>query len=166
MSLSKSTLESNILSAFNETFNIIKGNVSGTPPLIPSPVANNLAKAYDDYVKSGSPKAGALSMATPGNLATLSSLMVQNMMTGWTPGLIAYWTPVNWVGPGFIPANPTVPAILSGIAAPLAATLATKSNREDAAKRIAAILHSYTVQITVITTTIPPGTVVAIVPIM
>ncbi len=104
-------------------------------------------------------------MGTPGNLATLSALLVQNLMTGWTPGLLAYWTPVNWVGPGFIPVNPTVPVILSGIAAPLAATLAIKTNREDAAKRIASILHSYTVQITVVTTTLPPATVVAIVPI-
>lgn len=167
MPLVEQVLAQNIKDAFEKTFDVIKGEVAGSPPLIPQVVANNLAQAYDSYVKSGAPLAGALMMATPGNLASLSAAMVQNMMRGWTPGLLSYWTPVIWAGPGFIPANPTIPAALSGIAAPLENTLQKQTDdRMDAARRIANVLHTYTLQIQVLATTVPPASAVSILPIL
>lgn len=166
MPLSASTLSDGLTRAFKKTFDTVKGSVDGSPPNIPKVVADELAAAYDGYVTSGSPKAGALSIVIPGIPASLGSAMVAPMMAGWFPGLVAYWTPVIWTGPGFIPINPTIPAALSGIAPEISKFLAGGSHSlEESADKISEILHKYTTQLMVTATTVPPASVVTIVPV-
>lgn len=164
MALSLSTLTQNIIGVFQDGLKI-KTATAGSPPLIDRSVAKALADAYDSYIKSGAPKAGSLSISVPGNVSALEQALTPTMMAGWSPGLLSYWSPVMWAGPGFIPANPTIPVAMAGVTPEVIPVVSTPStSMENVASRIAAILHKYTMQIKVTstTTTVPP--VVAVIP--
>jgi hypothetical protein len=154
MPLQKSSLKSNLVSAFND----IKKNKHPGGPKLPKMslfAATRLAKAYDDWVNSSVPLAGALTISVPGQPSLLAALLVAPLMAGWAPGLLAYWSPVMWAGAGFAPANPTIPAALAGIAPEMAAQMGNMaSSIDDIADKIATILHKYTTQLQVTATTL------------
>jgi hypothetical protein len=166
VALSSDTLKSSLIQALQKTFNEDPENIAWDPPNIPIVVANSLADAYDSYVSSGSPTAGTLSIVSPGIKSVLASALIAPLMTGWAPGLIAYWTPVVWTGPGFIPINPTIPVPLAGIAPEISSMLSEgPQSLEDATDKISKILHKYTTLLTVTATTIPPASIVSILPV-
>lgn len=168
MPLSQKVLSTNIANAFKQF--VQSKDKTNSSPQIGVSVAQALAQAYDNYVKAGQPLAGALIISVPPVPSGLASALVAPNFAGWAPGLITYWTPVIFAGPGFIPVNPTIPAALSGITSPLAAVLKAnqtgKSSIDDSADQIASILHSFTIQVMVTTTTTSTPPVVAVVPIV
>jgi len=166
MPLSKDTLKSNILKAYNDAMN---GTIQfDNPPQPPPPglskqMAGALAKAYDDYAKQA--QAGALTtIATPG----LKSALEQNLTgcedySGWAIGVGLYWAPVMFAGGGYIPANPmlpvTVTALIVGISGEMPGYIkTTRSSVDQAAGDLATLLHSWTtkLQVTTTTTSTPP----------
>lgn len=169
MALSKDLLKSLLLKAFSD----IKRNPgSNSLPLISQEVAMKLALAYDQYAKLAN--AGPLLPATPGNITGLASqLSSLPLFSGWGPGLVLYWTPVMFSGPGFIPVNPTVAAGASVASAQIASYLSpiissigsSKQTEDQFLESLSSILHSatQTVIVTATTTTAPP--VVSTIPV-
>lgn len=160
--LDQEELKKQLMAAFDR----IKKNkdipVPSSPLLSPF-AANELAMAYDTWIKNTPPKAGgALSISSPGQTSLLAaSLASIPLMAGWAPGLLAYWTPVLWKGPGFSAApNPTIPAGILALAVPLATLISPppKVTSEDAfAAELAGILYAGT-KIGIIVTATPDAT--------
>ena len=165
MPLSKSDLKANILTAFR---NVKSSPGPLTAPLMSPIVANQLANAYHKYALAG--MAGALKAIVPGQPAALGGpLAAVPLFLGWGPGLLAYWTPVIFAGPGFIPANPTVPAAVVGVTADIVLLLPPNpikiKTEEEFADKLATALDLWTKKIMVITTTVSVPPVVAPMPL-
>lgn len=171
MPLSQSVLKANLLKVFNEA-NESKTKDPG-PPLIPVNLAQAFADAYDKYAQ-GAKTIGPLTQVSPGVTPGLAGSLVLPMFAGWGPGLIAYWSPVTYAGPGLIPVNPviaSVPAAFGPIVTELGPTLFKdmtdgKKSADDVADKIATILHKYTGKLLVLTTTTSVPPVVAMVPVV
>lgn len=166
MSLEKGVLEESLLKAFMK-IKQTKGS-PGLAPLISPPVALELANAYHEYAQKAI--AGPLSLASPGVPAALAGILSAiPLFAGWGPGLLAYWTPVTFAGPGFIPVNPTVPVAVIGASAEIILMLPPNpikiKTEEEFVQKFAEILHKYTTQVMVVatTTTVPP--VVSTIPV-
>lgn len=163
MPLLQQSLSSGIADAFRNGMKITEGS-AGCPPNIVSSVAKELAGAYHSYASKI--MAGPLTPISFPMLSILETSLEPHRMIGWGTGLMSYWTPVMWKGPGFIPANPTIPGIISA-AGPEVFSLFSNTipSLEECADRIASILHKYTMQLKVLatTTTVPP--VVSILPV-
>jgi hypothetical protein len=155
--LKPDTLAQSLIAAQKRIQNL-KPPFAPPAPLMALTVAAEYAKAYDDWVNASSPLAGGvLSIITPGSKDLITASLVSvPLMAGWVPGLIAYWTPVVWAGPGYIPANPTVAAAISGMAAPLAVLFVPPplfTSQEAFATALATILYTFTLLVTVTGTT-------------
>jgi hypothetical protein len=161
MPLSQSILKREISSAFN---NILKIKDKTPIGVIHPQAAEALASAYDNYVISGQPLAGVLKISVPPVRATLVPFLSAPSLAGFVPGLSAYWSPVIWTGPGFIPTNPTIalpsPTLANDILSVLRDSVQLRLSSTDVADRIASLLHTYTTSITVTatTTSVPPVT--------
>lgn len=162
MPLIEATLKAGILNVFTQNTNS-KGK-DPKPPAIPDQVAQALADAYDKYAL-GAKAVPPLTQVTPGVVAGLAKALVAPSMAGWAPGLLAYWSPVTYGGPGFIPVNPVAPSVgaLSGISAEINDLFFknltnSKASADEVAGKIAGILHKYTtmLMITATTTSVPP----------
>lgn len=171
MPLSQAVLKANILKVFNEA-NASKDKEPG-PPNIPTSLADKFADAYDQYA-AGAKTIGPLAQIVPGLKTGLAGSLNLPMFAGWGPGLIAYWAPVQYAGPGFIPVNPVAPsqtAAFASIITELGPTLFKdmtdgKKSAADAADKIATILHKYTLKLMVTTTTTSAPPVIATVPVL
>ena len=160
MPLSKDTLKSNILQAYND---ILDGKITFDNPPDPAPpgmskqLAAALADAYDKYAKQA--QAGALTVSVPGVKATLeSNLKGSEEYGGWAVGVGLYWAPVMFAGGGYIPANPVVPTtvttVISGIAGDMPGYIKTERDSVDkAAGDLAELLHKHTTKLQVLSTT-------------
>lgn len=140
----------------------------GSPPNVPLAVAERLGRAYDSYARTV--LAPVLTVVTPPNLPGLVAALTAPMLSGWAPGLVAYWTPVTFFGPGLIPVNPIDPSSLASLA-PIVSTGVVQAlappfpaTTAEAAARMASALHSATLSLRVITTTTTVPPVVAPVP--
>ncbi len=165
MSLEKSTLEKALLKAFMK---IKETNSPGFAPLLSPGVALALAEAYHEYAKDAS--AGPLVVASPGIPSALAGILsVIPLFAGWGPGLLAYWTPVTFAGPGFIPVNPTIPVAVVGVTAEIVLMLPPNpikiSSETEFVQKFADILHRYTTQIMVTATTTSAPPVVSTIPV-
>lgn len=166
MSLSKDTLKSNILKAYNDAMNGVitfDNPPDPAPPGLSKQMAAALAKAYDDYAKQA--VAGALStIVTPGMKATLeSNLKGCEDYSGWAIGVGLYWAGVTFTGGGYIPVNPILPTsvtlVIAGISGDMPTYIKTERDSVDkAAGDLAELLHKHTVklQVTSTTTSTPP----------
>lgn len=163
--LIKSVLKSKIKQALEDTAKV-KDSEAGAPPMIHSKAAKAIAAAYDDYASQA--QAGPLLISVPGQKILIEQGLSAPSFAGLGPAILLYWTPIMWAGAGFIPANPTIPVALSGIAPEIAAMIAgTKPDSMDTfADKLSTILHTYTGQLMVLatTTSIPP--VVSTIPVM
>lgn len=166
MPLVQTVLKTKIEQAFKDLLDDKSKDPSGK---VNQSAADKLSSAYDDYASQA--LAGAL---TPTGLkpikATLMGLMVgQQLHDGFDKGLLAYWGPVMWAGPGFIPLNPTIPAGLAGVGNDLKSAFKDladgKASVSDAADKIAQILHKYTGKLKVTATTVPPTSAVSTIPV-
>lgn len=176
MPLSKNVLKNNLIYAFNNIKTAKKPEFKvQLAPLQPPAVAREFAIAYHRYAAMAT--AGALPLQiSRGSIDALAGpLMTIPLWAGWGPGFLAYWTPVAFTGPGFLPANPILPPtiaagaglitaeILAGILNP---TNMTSSNTEEAvADKLATILHKYTTQLQVLATTLTVPPVVSNMPV-
>lgn len=157
MALTKDGLKRKLLGVFE---GIEKGEIPVSfppvppPPLMAKEVAAALARAYDAWVGESSPTAVGLTIVSRGShLALAAQLSALPLMAGWTPGLVSYWTATTWGNnPLFVPVNPTFSAALVGLGPELAAFVLPPpkvSSKEEAADRIAEMLHKYSMQIKV-----------------
>lgn len=157
MPLALDTLKSALLNALDESSKI-EGPPASDPLSIPTKVAKSLAAAYHSYA-STTLALPMVSRVVPASLSSLESALTTFKMAGWEPGLIAYWSPVTWTGPGFIPVNPMVVASLSGISSEVERLMSSMSpSVQEFSGKLAGILHKHTVGLQVITTTLsaPP----------
>ena len=174
MALVQSELSSRILSAFNKQLETKTS--SSEAPGVPVDVADGLAQAYHLWVMSGFPTA-PLTFSVPPIQQTLSSALVVPEFKGWGPGLVAYWSPTQLTGPGFIPANPISPSVFAAFSS-LVLTLSetvggiisgAAADRGETpsgvADKLASALFTFTVSLSFMmtTTTMPPTT--AVVPV-
>lgn len=161
MPLSQSVLKGELLNAFNKISQIKDKTPQG---VIHPQAADALASAYDNYVLAGQPLAGILQISVPPVKASLTAVMTMPSLAGFPAGLPAYWAPVIWTAPGFIPVNPTIPtppgSMVSDILNILTSAVEKKSSAEDVADQVSSILHTYTTGLLVTATTIsvPPVT--------
>lgn len=166
MPLVQADLKDKLKTAFEDLQKEKTDSPAGT--VIP-PSATKIADAYHAYAKNA--MAGPLTPdGLPGVASILEAAMTgQPLDAGLDTGCLAYWSPVMWKGPGFIPMNPTIPAGLSGLKADLTAAFkkltADKASVSDAADEIAKILHTYTTKLQVTATTVPPASVVSTLPV-
>lgn len=168
MPLQKDALKQNFLRVFSD---ISSGKIKTSSPPVPPPpalcleAAQALSDAYDRWVKGSNPMAGPLtSIVVPGASAGLTASLVLPLFTGWGPGFLAYWTPVMFAGPGFIPVNPIVPvstaAAVAGITAEMALLVSPASlptapqSLEQTADVLSTILHRWTLSLQVLGTTL------------
>lgn len=164
--LSQELLKNNL----KEAFSTIKANPGPlTAPLMSPIVSSQLANAYHRYAITAT--AGPLVQVVSGNPAVLASqLSALPMMGGWQTGLVLYWTPVMFTGPGFIPLNPIVPASLStagaAISALLAESFSTSMSEDVFCLRLSGVLHTVTSGLIVTSTTISTPPVIAPVPVV
>lgn len=165
MALSKSALKSGILAAFQK----IKSNPGqALAPNMSLPVARELADAYHTYASTA--MAGSTTITIPGQASTLAGVLSSvPLFLGWGPGMLAYWSPVMFGGPGFIPSNPTVAAAIVGATAEIALLLPpniiTIRTEEEFAEKLSTILDRWTKLVMVVTTTTTPTPVVLVVPV-
>ncbi len=162
--LSKSALKSKFIGIFNDVQNrvIQVPNPSIVPvPLIPSPIAIALANAYHEWATGAS--AGAM-VPVGGNPSVIAGpLSSMPMMSGWGPGLIAYWLATPWVSvpPGTL-AGVSIPAIMAKVPVDIASRILVppypgRSSKEDFADILADILFVNTKSLTVTQTVIQGG---------
>ena len=167
MALVQTVLKQNILNAMNKIKASKESDI--TSPLLSSVDAQAYADAYHSYAASA--MAGIATIAIPGQASALKGpLMGMPLFTGWGPGLVAYWTPVMFTGPGYIPVNPTIAAGAIGASAEIALLLPpNKTNvktEEEFADKLATILDSWTKKVMVTLTTLPtPVPVVSVSPL-
>lgn len=159
MALDPKRLRNNLADSFKKGRAVL--DRADPPVMIPRRVASLLAEAYHEYAISA--QAGpAVSMVVPPSPSVLESALVAPMLAGWAPGLAAYWAPVIWTGPGLIPVNPTVPAAVLGVAPEVLGLLSSLSPEDLFLDRLSEILHRYTGQVLVTTTTVPPPVVIPV----
>jgi len=161
MALLQPILKQNILNAMNKIKASKESDV--TSPLLSSVDAQAYADAYHSYAASA--MAGIATIVVPGQASALKGpLMGMPLFTGWGPGLVAYWTPVMFTGPGYIPVNPTIAVGAIGASAEIALLLPPNKidikTEEEFAGKLATILDKWTKNVIVLLTTIsvPPIT--------
>lgn len=167
MALVQATLKAQLEAAFKT----LQADTATSSPkgTVISSSATLLAAAYHTYASLALVDAG-FSQVTPATPSPMQAAMIgQPLDAGFESGMTAYWTPVTWTAPGFIPVNPTNPAGISGVASDLKSAFKDltdgKASVSDAADRIATILHTYTQKVMVNTTTVPPASVPATLPL-
>ena len=165
MALVKSLLKSGILAAMRSVKN--NPGPSSAPNMSPA-VAREFANAYHSYAAAA--MAGSTTITVPGQASTLAgSLSAVPLFLGWGPGMLAYWSPIAFGGPGFIPVNPTVAAAVVGATAEIALLLPPNSieNRteEEFAEKLSTVLDKWTKLVMVTTTTMSVPPIVLVVPV-
>jgi hypothetical protein len=175
MTLMQNTLQLQLLNVFND---LREGRrkvaYPQTPPhpSIPNEVCAALTEAYDNWVVSSVPMAGALTVVSPGLKSALQSLLAMPLLAGFGPGFAAYWSPVIFAGPGFIPTNPVVPISVSASAAGLSADILKMINSRDSPMTLEEVslvlsktLYSWTTKLQVLATTTSAPPVASVLPV-
>lgn len=168
MPLVSATLKAQLSSAFGGGSSIATKE-QGSPPNVHSEAARLIASAYDSWIKLSVPAAGALVISAPGVMGSLVSSLRASRLVGFEAGLIAYWAPVMWSGPGFIPMNPTDTSGLVGLSAEIESFVSSDqkpSSVDDAAGKLSDILCKYTQRLNVIATTTTTPPVVSSIPVI
>jgi hypothetical protein len=175
MTLLQNTLQLNLLNVFNDLRDGKKkvAYPSVPPhPSTPNEVCAALAEAYDNWVISSVAMAGALTIVSPGMKSALQTSLVAPLLSGFGPGFAAYWSPVVFAGPGFIPANPVIPISTAASAAGITADMSDMMNSnkspqslEEVSFNLSKILCSWTTKLQVLATTTSVPPVVSTLPI-
>lgn len=170
MALDKRFLSEALTEAFRSSASL--SDRAATSQLIRPEVCELIASAYHSYVLGVSP--GPFTFVTPPVPASFASALPPPFFAGLPAAFVAYWSPVTWVAPGFIPANPTVAA---GGAVVIASALPTllfsapgvpvrRDSFSEFADDLAEVLHAATLAVVITSTTTSAPPVVAPVPLL